>query len=285
MTYRLFIAWGALLVSAISLTGQELPPGSRLQVANWLTGDIGVRALDEGFNNQVVKGKPFSATEERHSLQILGNGTRIETSQSNRLYRDSEGRTRVEDMGGKIAIWDPVAGFRAELDPATKVARKGNAISTPYGLAVTASLQGLVTQLNQVRSITGEVTENLKPQAINGIAAQGTRVTTTIPRGQIGNDRDIAVITERWVSNDLQMLVKSLNSDPRFGDTTYELTRIAQGPQDASLFQIPSDYTQTGNAPGGRGGGRGPAPGGRGGGRSGAPPPPGQRLLPGPSTN
>jgi hypothetical protein len=41
-----------------------------------------------------------------------------------------------------------------------------------------------------------------------------------IPKGQIGNDRDIKVMTERWSSSDLQMLVKSISSDPRFGDSS-----------------------------------------------------------------
>jgi hypothetical protein len=39
--------------------------------------------------------------------------------------------------------------------------------------------------------------------------------------------------------------VKSVNSDPRFGDTTYQITKITQGAPDPALFQIPADYTVT----------------------------------------
>jgi hypothetical protein len=293
MNNRLLIACGAMLVIGSSLTGQEVRTAYGFQVLGATLSGGGVRALDESFNSQVIKGKPFSATEERRSVQLLGNGTRIESNQSNRLYRDSEGRTRVEDMNGIVAIWDPVAGFRVELDPKTKVARRGNpALPVLNALSVGVTFNGQVGQLNQPRSNPGEVTETLKPQTINGVAAQGTRVTTTIPRGQIGNDRDIAVITERWVSNDLQMLVKSLNSDPRFGDTTYELTRIVQGPQDGYLFQIPSDYTLAPAGPGRNSRGPDPAtpvaPGARGtgarsgggGGRGGAAPTFDPRQLP-----
>ncbi len=88
-----------------------------------------------------------------------------------------------------------------------------------------------------------ETTENLGSQSINGVTAQGFRTTMTIPKGQIGNNRDIKVVNERWFSNDLQMLVKSVNSDPRFGDTTYQVTKIVQSAPDPALFQIPSDYT------------------------------------------
>jgi hypothetical protein len=60
-------------------------------------------------------------------------------------------------------------------------------------------------------------------------------------------------VTERWYSDDLQMLIKSTNTDPRFGDTTYQLTGISQGEQSPSLFQVPADYTEA--AGGARGGG------------------------------
>jgi len=86
--------------------------------------------------------------------------------------------------------------------------------------------------------------ENLGIQSINGVTAEGTRTTMTIPAGQIGNDKAIQVISERWFSTDLQMLVRSSNSDPRFGETTYNLTNISQAAPDPSLFQIPADYKQ-----------------------------------------
>jgi hypothetical protein len=41
------------------------------------------------------------------------------------------------------------------------------------------------------------------------------------------------------------MLVKSSNADPRFGNTTYELTGINRAEPDPGLFLIPADYTQS----------------------------------------
>jgi hypothetical protein len=81
---------------------------------------------------------------------------------------------------------------------------------------------------------------------VNGVMAHGTRSTLTIPIGQIGNDRAIQVISEQWFSNDLQMMVKSSNNDPRFGNTTYQLSGIVQVSPDPSLFQVPADYTPAG---------------------------------------
>lgn len=89
----------------------------------------------------------------------------------------------------------------------------------------------------------GRDTEELGVQTVNGVAAQGTRVTQVVLAGKIGNNRDLHIVNERWYSGDLQLLVKTMNSDPRFGVTTYQLTNIVQGVQDAALFQIPPDYT------------------------------------------
>jgi hypothetical protein len=75
------------------------------------------------------------------------------------------------------------------------------------------------------------------------VLASGKRTSLTIPIGEIGNDRQIQVTGETWYSSDLQMLVKSSNSDPRFGDTTFELININRVEPDPSIFQVPADYT------------------------------------------
>jgi hypothetical protein len=85
--------------------------------------------------------------------------------------------------------------------------------------------------------------EQLGTQTIEGVAAEGTRVTFTIPAGKIGNDRPIVTVNERWYSQELQTVVMSKNSDPRMGETTYRLTNIDRSEPDPSLFQVPPDYT------------------------------------------
>ena len=91
----ILIAVTGVLLGTSGLLGQE--PGERVRAFQVFGATAGARALDEGFNNRVVRGKPFSATEERRSLQILQNGTRIENNQTNRLFRDSEGRLGLMD--------------------------------------------------------------------------------------------------------------------------------------------------------------------------------------------
>jgi len=255
MNRHIFVA-GALGV--LSLHGQGVN-NDLFQVQRdlqALEGNLsGGRVLDEGFGNRLIKGKPFSATEDRHSLQVLGDGTRIENTETNRLYRDSEGRTRVEGMNGAITIYDPVAKLRVVLDPATKTARKSNSGTLFFpnsgSTVFTTGFERVGIAQNEranpatLKGVMAETTENLSSQSVNGVTAQGIRTTMTIPKGQIGNNKDIKVLTERWTSNDLQMLVKSINSDPRFGDTTYQLTKVVQSAPDPALFQIPADYTVT----------------------------------------
>jgi hypothetical protein len=86
-------------------------------------------------------------------------------------------------------------------------------------------------------------TESLGTQTINGISATGTRTTRTIAAGEIGNDKPIQIVTERWYSATLQMNIMTKRTDPRIGTTTYQLTNISRDEPSESLFQVPTDYT------------------------------------------
>ena len=85
--------------------------------------------------------------------------------------------------------------------------------------------------------------ESLGKQNIEGVEAEGTRHTVTIPAGEIGNERDIQIVSERWYSPELQTVVMTRHSDPRFGETVYKLTNINRSEPAKSLFEVPSDYT------------------------------------------
>jgi hypothetical protein len=85
--------------------------------------------------------------------------------------------------------------------------------------------------------------ETLGKQTIEGVEAEGTRVTFTIAAGKIGNERPIVTVNERWYSPELQAVVMTKNSDPRMGETTYRLTNIVRSEPDPALFQVPADYT------------------------------------------
>lgn len=92
-------------------------------------------------------------------------------------------------------------------------------------------------------SEANEVKQDLGKQIIEGVQAEGTRTTITIPAGEIGNERPIEIVSERWYSPELQLVVMTRNSDPRSGETTYKLTNINRIEPAKTLFEVPSDYT------------------------------------------
>lgn len=85
-------------------------------------------------------------------------------------------------------------------------------------------------------------TESLGTKTIEGITATGTKTTSTIPSGTIGNDKDLVIARETWYSPDLRLVIQSTQTDPRFGTTTYTLINIQRSEPDPTLFQVPAGY-------------------------------------------
>jgi hypothetical protein len=208
-----------------------------------------------GFHGgRVVTGAPFSAVAVTQSSHALADGTKINTTNKVTLYRDSQGRFRKE--GGMppvgdiadaqsrsfIVINDPVASKGYMLNPDKKIARvmaiKSRDRKGPKGANGAPDFEGF-----KGNDSANTTKESLGTQTIAGVSAQGTRITHVIPAGKIGNDKPITITREVWYSSDLQMVVQSKHSDPRFGDTSYSLTSIQRTEPAANLFTVPSDYT------------------------------------------
>ena len=211
---------------------------------------------------RVVKGAPFSAVSVSETTQTLADGNHIVRKTQTNLYRDSQGRFRKEvtlpaigplSTSGQphsfIVISDPVAGTSYVLEPDQQVAREmpgrmGMKIRTNGGPGGPGDV--VYRKFKEGKAGTANAnakTESVGAQTIDGVNAEGTRTTHTIPAGEIGNEQPITVVSERWYSADLQMDVKSTHSDPRFGNTTYTLTNIQRTEPAAALFAVPSGYT------------------------------------------
>lgn len=95
---------------------------------------------------------------------------------------------------------------------------------------------GAETRMNFNREMLGK-------QMIEGVECEGQRVVQTIPAGQIGNERAIEIINERWYSPELQVTVMTRQFDPRYGETVHRLTNLMRTEPDEYLFKVPSDYT------------------------------------------
>jgi hypothetical protein len=85
--------------------------------------------------------------------------------------------------------------------------------------------------------------EKLEARQIEGVMAEGTRITRTIPAGAIGNEQPIVTVTEEWRSPELQVLVLTRTTDPRTGESTYKLLSVNRSEPNPSWFEVPADYT------------------------------------------
>jgi hypothetical protein len=203
-------------------------------------------------SHKVVTGAPMTATVSVTHDQTLSDGNTIHTDNQSTEYRDSQGRVRREvpfklatpatgaTQGTMIVIMDPVAGKRYVLNPQNKTAHE-MPLHPPKERAGTRG--GPEGPEPMWKGAGNDVTtESLGAKTILGLQATGTRVTRTIPAGQIGNTKPISVVTERWVSTDLQLPLTITHNDPLMGTMTSTVTSVTRGEPDASLFQVPSDY-------------------------------------------
>jgi hypothetical protein len=238
--------------------GLEQPPGSpgeRRGPPDWGRRpgpEFGPPSFEMFSDNKTVKGAPYSATAITETVQTLADGARITHKKTDTIYRDSEGRTRREQTFDRVGpfqvegeprqiifINDVVAGARVVLDPGKLTARKMPSFDRPAPrFTPRPPADGAERK-----------TESLGKQTIEGVEAEGTRTTTTIPAGKIGNDRPLEIVSERWESPELQVVVLSKHKDPFAGETTYRLTNISRDEPARSLFEVPASYTLESAAP------------------------------------
>ncbi|HKM67883.1 MAG TPA: hypothetical protein VJX70_12015 [Candidatus Acidoferrum sp.] len=254
----------AVLMIACGLAAQEPapppdgpPPHGGFMAGGPMGGRMEILGFAEMHPGKAVTGAPYSAVSVIETTQTLADGTSINRKFQANLFRDTQGRVRREislpaigplAASGQsnifVLIHDPVAGTSYELRPDQKTAKQLPA--RPGGNKNPDTLQSNFEAHIQKEIANGTLKkDDLGTQSINGVSAQGTRYTRTIPVGQIGNDKPIAIVNEVWYSADLQIVVKSTRTDPRTGSTTYTVTNIQRTSPAASLFTVPADYTVT----------------------------------------
>lgn len=219
-------------------------------------GSFAFERIVGAFGGKVVTNAPFSAQVNRETVQVLSDGTRMDRKETGSIARDSVGRTREEttfSIIGPLAasgqaphiafIRDPSAGKNYTMYILNDSKKTAVTISHPAGAS--ESGRRMMKQKMNAGEDSNVQTVSLGTKTVDGLTVQGTRRIRTIPVGQIGNDKPIVITRDEWYSPDLQMVISSTRSDPRFGTTTFQLTNINRSEPPQSLFMVPQDYTVT----------------------------------------
>jgi len=205
---------------------------------------------------------------------------RVARDSRGRERREHEGTFFIGGLAAQnrqalVTIMDPVADTAVTLDAerqvATRLLLRPRAATTlaAAGAAVAMSVQAVPAQsADPGRPVstsggfqwsaataaspatvsfgpaasTNARTESLGTQVIEGVKAEGLRTTVTLPAGSVGNDLPIIIVSERWYSSELQTVVTSRRSDPRFGETVFRLVNLVRAEPPADLFEIPAGY-------------------------------------------
>ena len=181
---------------------------------------------------------PKNMTARRMSMNFVfstsntnGGGMTISTF---RLVPNGEA-----DLGSGLS--GEIAQSAASLKKAAAELKAGTQTNAQPALAP-ASLD---IPLRMAKRLENIKKESLGTQMMEGVNAEGTRNTSTIETGAIGNDRPIESTTERWYSQDLKTNIMTRRNDPRTGEEIVKLTNIQRGEQSPVLFELPPGYTVT----------------------------------------
>ena len=236
-------------------------------------GTVSLSADSVGISLGGVANKPYSATVKSTVVQKLADGTTITRVNTTKEARDSEGRTmhqtsfdvpNGEPAMVNTSVFDPVSHTMthwmsqskqatvfhmpdpksvATNPPAQKTVPAGGQSGPAAGQSQSATAARLARIRNRQR-------EQLGGKTIAGVYAEGTRITMTTPEGAVGNDRPFSTVSETWRSPELDVILLSVNEDPRTGTRTREVTDLDRAEPDPSVFQVPEGYTVKDQSPG-----------------------------------
>jgi hypothetical protein len=180
----------------------------------------------------LVTDLPYSALHTVTIRRLLPDGDEFTRQTVTRLYRDSAGRTRRDTLDSE---GEPDHTVITGTDGATIfLDHKNELVSAGAGRPQVP----LSDRDDEVPARARAAVEKLGRRDIEGVSATGR-----IVREQVGKEgEDIEATTESWYSAELKMTLYRRHSDPRFGDSTVEVSDLDRSEPDPALFEPPEDY-------------------------------------------
>jgi len=226
------------------------------------------RATNGFMNVGVVPNNPFRAelvTNNEGSLPFLASGSLLQKPQL--IARDSQGRVRIERVAGKykmdsgpdqgqeldqhlIYVCDPVSQTLTQIDTLNRTARIthfGHSIKLLPPTTTPATQSSICATKDRLVSIANSKSEDLGNQTILGLQAHGTRLILTPSIAPPEGHSVTTTIQDQWCSDDLDAIVLTSHSFVRDNKTFHKsetsLSKLERTEPDATLFQIPPDFT------------------------------------------
>jgi hypothetical protein len=239
------ILWLSSLIS-VAQVQQVQRPYSPVPVS-----DGGVREVVESIVIPAIPRAPFTATLATEAVKYAADGSTLTLVNERHIARDAQGRIyeerwflvpkdgKVKSIMNWIQIADP--SRRTLYNCSTEVRICDLLVFDPTDdLSAMSPRRG---SSGRLREGGGDVVwEDLGKRNIAGIDTVGTRETTTIDAGAMGNDQPLTYMSEYWHSAQLGINLLSLRSSPFFGKQTFTVTELTAADPDPQLFELPVGF-------------------------------------------
>jgi hypothetical protein len=212
--------------------------------------DGGTRTMIESIFIPPVANAPFTATVVTEVTRHLDDGSTITNRNHRIVARDSAGRIfqerraftpngdQQETALVQLDFSDPTSHTLYVCTPNRQICELRGYFASAKMVASSAAAPAGASG-SKTRSLSSE---DLGHDTIEGLDTIGSRDTTTIAAGAIGNDKSLSVVKEFWYSPQLGLNIVVNRVDPRSGTETFRVTAVNLGEPDPKLFDPPAGF-------------------------------------------
>jgi hypothetical protein len=234
-------SYSLALIAACTLMAARLPAQALLRAP-----DGGTSHHVDGVDLLAIPGKPLTGKSSIEWTHTLSDGSTVAVSGLANLARDSQGRMYRERRD-----WVPAGSGRENpllemqyYDPMEKTktvctVRLRQCIVSDYHPRTRLMAMPAIASTAGGRTVARE---KLGSETIEGVEVSGTRETTTIAPGEIGNTRQFVTTRDFWYSAELETNLTVIRNDPRDGKQVIRLVDLSRSEPDPQQFLLPAGF-------------------------------------------
>lgn len=211
--------------------------------------DGGTREVLESIVVPTIANAPFYSTLATEWVRPLTDGGTVTFVNQRHIGRDSNGRLyeerwylvpkngNVKSRMNYIQIADPNKHTLYTCSTERHICEL-----TAYRESVSAPRKASIPTGPLPNDAGQQAVENLGKQVIAGLETEGTRASTTLNPGVVGNDRPMTITREFWYSPQLGFNLLSKRVDPRIGTQTFTIIELSLSEPEPQIFEPPDGY-------------------------------------------